>query len=455
MVSPNYVRRWVLPPIDRVLTELPVQRGRWWSGCLGFIALFLCWPKYLSVDIGPARLSPTNLLIFGLGIALVAIWSIRASQGERVTSVGRIILAGFILIWLLRFFSDLSAPDYVRALFLTLRDFIWTAFPFLIVFRLAGGREGITGVTKVLIASCLFLAIVGIAERLSGVSAANWIFAHLPISVPDDYANMLLRDKTRDGSFRIQSVMAHPLLAGEVFSALIPVCMAGVVLFRRTWRSISTGALLLAVCALIFTGSRSSLIAAAAGAGFYSFASVARSANIWMRVFGTAAMGVGMLVGVPLAMATVAELRAGQTAAEIQSSGWRDQMWALGTPAISQQPYFGHGDGQSLEIAGIKVGSGLTVDDYYLTQLLDFGYVNLFIFLSFISLVILVGAFAGPRSPEGVAFAALAGGVIAILVGQKATSIFEGMGVLYLFAGIISSATVSGTIFARRIEAAV
>ena len=439
---------------DQALTRRPIKRGRAWLTCLVFIALFLCWPKYLSVDLGPARLSPPNLLVLTLGFALVAIWAVRGRQGEKVSVGGRAILAGFVSIWLLRVISDLYAPDPTYSLFLTARDFIWTAFPFLIVFRLAGGREGIVGVTKVLVCSCLFLAAVGIAERLSGVSAASWIFAHIPISVPDDYANALLRDKSRDGSFRIQSVMVHPIVAGEVFSALVPVCFAAAVWFRSAWRMISVGALLMAACALVFTGTRTSLIAAAAGTGFYVFASVTRSANIWVRVFGTMIIAAGLLVVAPVAVSTVNDLRAGQTAAEIESSGWRDRMWALGAPAISQQPYFGHGDGQALQIAGIRAGSSFTVDDFYLSQLINFGYVNFVVFLIFIALVIWFGVFGGSRSFEGPIYAALAGGIIAILVGQKATSIFEGMGVLYLFAGIVSSTTVLPLFLARRPERA-
>lgn len=422
--------------------ELRVKTGLVWKLFLALSALFLAWPKYLSVDFGFTRMNPANMFILVLGFSLIFIWPLRAMQGEKIALSGKIILGLFAIEWLARFYSNFHSPDMLSSTYATLRSLLWTVSPFIIALRFAGGKEGIVGFIKVAIASCALLAAVGIAERLGGISAPSWIFSHLPVNLPEEYASMLLRDKTRDGAFRIQSLMSHPLVAGEVFSALMPVCIAGFVFFRGRWRFVSLLALFLAVIALFYTGSRSSLVAAAVGVGLLIFFGVIRSGSIRVRVFGTSTLALALLFGTPLAIATVAELRSGQTSAQIESSYWREEMWRLGAPAIEQKPLFGHGDGQAVQIAGIRNGKGSTIDDHYLSTLIDFGYINLSIFILFNAAIVATALFSPGARSYSVLFYALAAGIVAILVNQKATSIFEGMGVLYLFAGVVSSLSI-------------
>jgi len=160
--------------------------------------------------------------------------------------------------------------------------------------------------------------------------------------------------------------------------------------------------------------------------------------SLYVRVFGGLCL---LLATAPLAYGVYGfaeNMREGRNAAEVESSAARVQMWARGQPQIERNPLTGFGDGAALQIAGIRVGTGLTVDDFYLTQLIDFGYLHLVILISFILLCGITFLLLPLNPIHRSIAAALASGGVAIVIGQKATSISEGMGFLFLYMGLLA-----------------
>src|SRR6202007_1659913 len=85
-----------------------------------------------------------------------------------------------------------------------------------------------------------------------------------------------------------------------------------------------------------------------------------------------------LLLAVPVVYNTVEQLAAGRSYREQQSSNMRILMWERGEPLVMARPVLGYGGGTSAELAGVRANMGgtYTIDDYYLSTLLDSGYVG-------------------------------------------------------------------------------
>ncbi|MDR3409382.1 MAG: O-antigen ligase family protein [Formivibrio sp.] len=401
-----------------------------------YIFLLLCWPKYASLP-GPIHISPFNIItIFALGYSAFKIFMKLASGFFSQWSSALIFI--YVLEWAARSASDLMGTSPSEAVYNTVRDYAWVGSPFAILVAADRIKFNLDRIAKLILVLAMFIALTTAFEYMTQISMANIIFKIFPLDSSSAYASMLLGDKSRDGAFRAQSFFTHPLVLGGVLSAFAAVAFSGIKQEKRGWRLISALTFILCVAAIPMTGTRSALVSVL----------VAIFANLTLNVlairrrdFRTVAIIVSFsifLFGAFEIMSFANELKAGSTAAQAQSSTYREDMWAKGAPAIAMSPVFGFGDGQSLRIAGVKVGDGLTVDDFYLTQLLDFGFLHELVAVIFF-VFLTVSQFSKQSIINNRNYAiGMISGMVGILVSQKATSIAESTEVFYLFAGILA-----------------
>lgn len=136
------------------------------------------------------------------------------------------------------------------------------------------------------------------------------------------------------------------------------------------------------------------------------------------------------------------ELVQGRSNAEVQSNLARDEMIRRGFEATSDSPITGYGHGQSAIKAGVAGRNDfLTIDNYYLSAMVDFGFVGLSLLLAFLTSIIIVGLRAACATADDftrsiiVAMTAAAAGLIP---GLFVISSWDSTVIIFLVAGIVA-----------------
>lgn len=406
-----------------------------------FIFLILLWPKYTSIHFG-IQLNPYNIIV------IFCFFIISFSFAKSVSGVRNIPASGYrmFLICLLiaamlsKLTSDMLSADRMTSLYNTMRDFAWVVSPFIIGLTLSGGAPRLRS-NIVLIAICTALiTTIAIFEFLSKSLISTLIIKYIPVDIDPAFEAMVTNDKTREGVFRAQSLFIHPLMLGGFLAGYIPVAAAGALQSRGFYRFLFMLTGLMSAIVIPMTGTRSSLVAAVIGACVFVGLAILGAKSPRIKVFGALLLMVATPIASVLIFNYAVELRAGGTAAEAQSSNWRKLQWAKAEASINAHPLFGTGDGSSIEIAGIKVGQdkrGRTVDDFYLTQIVDFGFIYVLLYSLFILATCATPILLRYDPAVNPLPAGLAAGIAAILVSQKASSIRDGATILFLYAGLL------------------
>ena len=124
------------------------------------------------------------------------------------------------------------------------------------------------------------------------------------------------------------------------------------------------------------------------------------------------------------------------------SSLARASMWSSSAQYIAHSALIGYGDGQSLYLGGYydPVSAGFTIDDSYLSMLLNFGVVGLGAFAFFIAVLAqgLVRVALRSQRDAGELAIALLSMVLAIILVMKAISLTDNVAFLYVAAGALA-----------------
>ena len=316
---------------------------------------------------------------------------------------------------------------------------MWGGSLFFIAVSLGVYQNTLERVSKTICYCSVLIVLICLFEALYRQSFPAFILSNFPIKLDGQFISMLTTDKTRDFTFRSQGVFSHPIVLGEVSAAMFPVALNTFFNMRNN-RIISLIAVISCIIAAILSGSRSAQIALICSVIFYIFLIIisSRSRVVWAT--SMILLPIILLV-VFYAYNSISELAAGRSSTEQQSSAMRDLMWERGWSAIISSPLIGHGGGNSAELGGIvaRYGGTYTIDDYYLSALLDAGIIGLTFFFLFICSLV-TGSLNGTASKrERRARMGFLAGIFAILVGQKAASITEGMAFVYFYAGLLTA----------------
>jgi hypothetical protein len=398
------------------------------------ITLFL-WPKYVTIGSAGMRMSPYNLLILlGFSVGMVGLLYKNYSTPS-IGVIGWISIAAFTLLYAVRFYSDLQYGSVADSVYYDLRDFVWYGSPFLIALLLGIQARGLDAAIRVICIAAPILLALSFIEIATHQTIASLIIFNLNVDIDPAYATSLVATKMRDGLFRAQAIFQHPIVFGEVMAAILPVAIACA--FQRRGRILAVLAAGSAVVGCLLTGSRAAQAALIIGMLVFGLAQFAMSRKSTTWVIGL----VCVPIIIPMVLGAIdyfTELAAGQSAAEQASSHARVVMWIKGWPEFLKQPFLGHGGGSSLGIAGLKGTGGVyTIDDYYLSLLLDGGGVGLAMLMFWLATVAAAVFFFGGTPQERRVRAGLMAGICAVLAGQKAASIPESMSYMFFFGGLI------------------
>lgn len=397
------------------------------------VTLFL-WPKYF---VFAPSVSPFTLAVL-VSFGVVLLLGFAGGLGGSIPSVGAgISIVLFSLFYGVRFGTDLNSVSVSESLYSDLRDFALSGMLFVISMILARYPNSLEQVARWICWCAIAIATVAFIERALAESLPRIILNYLPIKLDAQFLAMLTADNTRDLSFRAQGIFTHPIVLGEITAAMLPVAVS-VFLDDRKKRMVPVLATMGCLLAVALSGSRAAMIALLVGitcqAGLLLITS--RKQLIW----ATALISLPLLtLAAPIAFGKISGLAAGQSAAERLSSDIRDLQWERGMPALEKRPLFGHGAGRAVELAGVqgRFGVGLTIDDFYLSMLLDVGIVGTAIFALFILSLVVVVLSSNVSDRRRKISVGYLSGIVSIILCQKGVSLTEGMAYLYFFAGLL------------------
>ena len=379
---------WMLPDID----EVPL---RFITGLfLTYIALNALWPAYIAMELpGLPWITPTRIVVALLVLAGVYSYATSPRMRREIATVfGAMPLVNiaFWVFWTTTVVSIVISEEVVFSIGKWLNNQIfWT-----MLFALSGWlalRPGIiVRASKVLVWSAILVALAAIYEY--HIKALPWV-GHIPSFLAIDAAFMakIFGDQSRAGTdiFRVRGTFSVSLQLAEYISIVLPFILHQIVTTPTFWRrTLLVLGLLALLVASYLTNARSGVIGFFMATFLYGGVAMLRH---WQREKHSL-IGISTLAMLPVAAVAflVLSLTWGRLhnmtyggGMQEASSNARTEQWALGTPKYKSHP-FGHGVGLGGNVLGyFSPGGDGTIDTYYLSLLLEYGYIG---FVSFMGI---------------------------------------------------------------------
>lgn len=353
---------------------------------LASVFLTVAWPRYASVRLpGLPALPPSRVALFVLALMFVYLLvkkvDFRSHLFQAIHRHGWVVYPLLaVLCWRLIGISTSELPFVsTRGV---LNELLSVYLPLLAALAIVRTRRDIHAVLVTFLAATAVVVAIALYE----FSISRNVFYGL-LEIDSEYLERSLREKLRDGSYRLQATFFHPLVLSEFLVLMVPVAiyMAFVDGFR--WlRSLALLVLAAFATFVIFeTGSRSGVGGFAVVLGltvimaFLRLALRSRDPVIagfyWLGILATVFAGA-------MAVFLILEFLVGTTSETRASGMLRLLMWETGLTRAAERPILGWGQNLAAEVLGFVAGQGiLTIDSYYLSVLLDAGYPALALYL--------------------------------------------------------------------------
>ena len=415
-----------------------------YASFVGLLSISILWPRYVYLPVGGFGANPYTIgnivaLIGGFVLLfrdsrLYTKWRVGITRAAMVAT----LFASYV-VW--RLVCDLMGETPYKSTMDTLRDAAYTMSPFVIGSVMFLDRRSRETVPIILCGCAAVASALGIYEHIAEQSIvmasgiARFAVDENPVELISTWGGV------RDGGYRAASVFVHPLVFGQFVAALTPVAVVLLLKGKGVVRMVALAQIALAPGAIYASGTRSPV--------FVLLAGMAAFASLTICVRRSSAIAkIGLLLSLVVIGASIYlwagdyfnELVAGRSEDEIQSSEGRRDMIDVGMSVAESSPIFGFGDGLAPSKAGLSdaANGSLTIDNTYLSVMLDFGYVGLAIFVALSGAIVRLGMRSAAKAAsleDRRLSIALASTIVAILVGQYVLSISSNLSLFYLAAG--------------------
>ncbi len=409
------------------------------------------WPVYLFVKLGPLPiLTPPRLVLYMVS----ALWAYDMTfspwrRAQFVVSVrkSRAVTICVFVFFALGLFSlpfaegrSMAIPEFIRQLL------IWLV-PYCAVLTYCRRQRDFVLLMKVFIAGAFAVALIAIGEVLTRHLLAGALSPY--IADDAEWLRNAQAQKIRDGVFRAQATHTHPLSLGEHLALSSPFALAFIVSARNIRaRLFWSGALVAIALAAFATNSRGAMLVMVLSCGAMASMLAWRflkraSASRWRPMAGLICLAcIAVSPVAAIAMTGIISGKGGASAANSTQSrvDQVEQAW----PKILKRPVGGHGTGRATRVLGYW-GLTLTIDNYYLTLALDYGFPGP---LTFLAMIGAFGVTALKRSrlshPSlGVVYLACFASAISIAVGRAILSQTSNLAMLFVILGAYAGASVN------------
>ena len=409
----------------------------------------IVWPQYVFFSVGGLpRINPFSLsAVIGLILILVMLVYYK-SFSSRISALLAEIKAVVILfiLWISwRVISNLLSDEPLVNNLELLREIIYVYSLFGYALFICQGKNGMQLLGRVIVASTVIVGLAGLIEALQGKNIFITFAGSEGTGEVGDAIATIVADKVRAGAERVQSVFAHPILFGQYLGSVAPVVLLAAVLdHSRLWKLMAYIAMPLIVIGVLETGSRAALMA-------LMVSGIVMGGMLWLHLITTSKKYRGMaIMAVPIILIAIfaaygfsTQLLAGNTHTESGSTMVRATQLHYALEAIPKSPIFGYGLGSAVHIAGIKTSlNTMTMDIFYVSVLLDSGWVGLTLFIAMVlSLIILTLRYVIRSNGQNIYYvsAYFAAG-LAVLVSLGAVSMQQNIMLFMMSASVLAIA---------------
>lgn len=416
----------------------------------------LLWPRYFFVQIAGKGISGYTAMSILLLVCAMASFIVRRRFHRNVMDGmlrSKILIAAFVLLWAWRLICDFAVGNVSQA--------VQTAINFLYI-----GSWFVSGMIifadekmRAALPYFLFLGALGatVAAAIE-VQTGTPIARVLGLSGQSYLLNSFADDMARGGTARVRSLFVHPILYGQFLAGLLPFALY--FFFAGRMQDKVLGLLLAAfiAAALLWSNARSPLIVAVVGAGcfmaFYLF-DLRRRARLFFAVIGLSLV----VASTPLGLAALEQIQSGRTSEEANSTTGRKIQMERGQTALRKSPIMGFGEGAAIEYASTRNDAKqiASVDNYFLSSTVDFGYGGLATLLLFLTFLVFQGVraiYSTPWNRMRTLNCAVLSSAIALVAGLTVISIDDTLSLVFLMAGFLIAASGVPAVFRREERAA-
>ena len=393
------VALWLMP--DRGVFPLKAVERSYYV----LLVLMVVWPTYIAVVLpGLPWLTPTRVALFVVTLFFLYSVSTSGLLRRHLSAVARSspLLWTAFLMWQAMMFVTLPFSHAIaQSAKILVDDQLRLTEIFFVGCLLFTKRGAATRTIATLLVLAVLCTIEGFVElKLQYPPWANHIPSFMRI---DDatLANILgSQARSADGIYRVRGPFTTSLPFAEFLAMTTPFILHWLLTGRSAALKLTMAVTLVAVLAgIVITQSRLGLVGTIVAIGVY----VPMWAYRQWRADRTSIIGPSILIGAPLvALALIGvvfsshtlKMRVLGSGAQAASTEARNEQRHLAVPKILKNP-IGHGLGQSGSVLNYISPSGIaTVDDHYLTTLLDLGLVGALGFYG----MFLVAAWLGLRA---------------------------------------------------------
>lgn len=432
-------------------TARAAPRGLAFNLILVACVLLAVWPVYIFVKLGPSPiLTPPRLVLYvvsAMWLYDMAVSPYRRAQfalairksGSTAKTVFLFFLLGLISLPLAEG-RALAIPEFFR------QAMIWL-LPFCAVMTYCRRQRDFVLILKATTIGAIIVAGIAIAEVASGQLMANVLSPF--ISGDGEWLQNVQEQKIRDGIFRAQASHTHPLSLGEHMALAAPFAFA----FWLSAKGKRARWLWGAGLALILLGA---VATNARGAGLGMAASmIAMTAILAVRFLRSrrayrfrpvaGLVAALALLSAPVVGAGVYAVVSGKGGLSASNSTQArfdqiEQAW----PKIMKRPVLGHGPGRANRVLGFW-GTGLTIDNYYLSLMLDYGLPGPLAFLAMLAAFGINGARRAASSPAAMRLFYLAclASAAAIAISRTVSSLSGNLTIIFVLIAAFAGASVT------------
>ena len=378
---------WMLPDGRR-----PVPVNSIASLFVAFIVANCFWPNYLALDLpGLPWINPPRIIAFSLLTIGLYHYATSRELREEVAATLRalpLFKNAFWLFWAITLVTvGLSAQPLFSLNKWVNNQIFWT-FLFVASAWICTKPGVLARLGTALVWTAILISLEAIYEY--HIQQVPWM-DHIPswLKVDSEYMARVMQTQGRAGTdvYRARGTFSVSLILAEYLAIVYPFMIHAMLNARAVWQKYALFmALVATVTAMWLTNARSGMIGFFMSVFLYgTFAAVRH----WRRRRHSL-VGITSLAMLPIA-ATIFVFLAitwprlhnmtiggGQHQPSTEA---REAQWASGWPKVFRNP-IGHGVARAGETLGYANGAGvLTIDTYYLSLLLEYGFAGFALFL--------------------------------------------------------------------------
>jgi len=435
---------WLLPDIGGVRDEFVSKYF------LLFVGINALWPPVAALNLpGIPVVSPTRVALFAALIVFAVNFSTSSQMRSQVVEAMNAQPLLRKLFWLFWTTTVIALPLSAVGSFAILRwlnsQVYWTMV--LAASAWLATRKGFAlNVAQALAWTLIITSVIGINEFR--MEEMGWPEFLPPWLRADEamYAKLFEPSyRPYTDNYRVRGILGNALYTAEYMAIAFPFVIYALTRAKRPLYMLLLAAGTLAtMMTMYFTGSRSAMVGIVITFAIYPLLEALRArrqrptslfANTVMYAYPFFA---GILAAVILfwRRAHVAVLGGGQHEG---SNDARTVQWEMGWPKIISHP-FGQGSGSSGEVLGYFTPGGVmpTVDSYFLTLLLEYGFLGLAFFFALFALAIwgAARAYIYARDEESLLLAPLAIAFTNFLVIKSAASTESSFPIVFMLLGV-------------------